>query len=195
MQLLETRSRGAAAARASDVIGELEAAVAADPYQEGLWELLITALYRAGRQADALATYQRVRARLADELGLEPGPRLRELERQILDHDPALRAAPAAGNLPSLAPSSSGATPRSPPSPSCSATERLVEIVGPGGIGKTALAIATGRTLRRPGGVWLARLEAATTADEVLDTLIAALGVTGGEAALLERLKARRRAC
>ena len=83
------------------MIGELEAAVATYPYQEGLWELLITALYRAGRQADALATYQRVRARLADELGLDPGPRLQQLEQQILNQDPALRGA-AAGNLPSL---------------------------------------------------------------------------------------------
>ena len=59
---------------AGDVIGELEAAVATYPYQEGLWELLITALYRAGRQADALATYRRVRDQLAAELGLDPGP-------------------------------------------------------------------------------------------------------------------------
>ena len=88
-----------------DVIGELEAAVATYPYQEGLWELLITALYRAGRQADALATYQRVRTLLADELGLDPGPRLQQLEQQILNHDPALARAPsaaAAGNLPSM---------------------------------------------------------------------------------------------
>ena len=83
------------------LIAELEAALATAPYQEGLWELLITALYRAGRQADALAAYQRVRALLIDDLGLEPGPRLRELERQVLEHDPALRAAPA-GNLPAL---------------------------------------------------------------------------------------------
>ena len=89
---------------AGDVIGELEAAVAAYPYQEGLWELLITALYRAGRQADALAAYQRVRARLADELGLEPGPRLRQLEHQILVHDPALdEAAPAPRREPAVA--------------------------------------------------------------------------------------------
>ena len=84
------------------MIGELEAAVAAYPYQEGLWELLITALYRAGRQADALAAYQRVRARLADELGLDPGPRLQQLEQQVLNQDPALRGPGAAGNLPSL---------------------------------------------------------------------------------------------
>ena len=60
-----------------DVIGELEAAVATYPFQESLWELLITALYRAGRQADALATYQRVRNQLAEELGLDPRPQLR----------------------------------------------------------------------------------------------------------------------
>jgi DNA-binding SARP family transcriptional activator len=58
------------------LIGELEAAVATDAYREGLWELLIGALYRAGRQADALAAYQRVRARLADELGLDVVPRV-----------------------------------------------------------------------------------------------------------------------
>ena len=74
------------------------------------------------------------------------------------------------------------------------ATSRLVEIVGPGGIGKTAVAIATGRLLNRSDGVgrdgvWLARLETATTADEVTDVLIAALGVTGGMPALLERLR------
>ena len=50
----------------ADVIGDLEAAVATYPFQESLWELLITALYRAGRQADALATYQRVRHQLAE---------------------------------------------------------------------------------------------------------------------------------
>ncbi|MDP9135096.1 MAG: AfsR/SARP family transcriptional regulator, partial [Actinomycetota bacterium] len=82
-----------------DVIGELEAAVAEDAYRERLWELLVTALYRAGRQADALATYQRVRARLADDLGLAPGPRLQQLEQQVLNHNPALRGPErAAGN-------------------------------------------------------------------------------------------------
>jgi DNA-binding SARP family transcriptional activator len=67
MRLLEIRF--AARSRlgdVGDVIGELEAAVAAYPFQESLWELLITALYRAGRQADALTTYQRVRNRLSE---------------------------------------------------------------------------------------------------------------------------------
>jgi predicted ATPase/DNA-binding SARP family transcriptional activator len=175
-----------------DVIGELEAAVATDAYQEGLWELLIAALYRAGRQADALAAYQRVRTRLADELGLVPGPRLQQLEQQILNHDPAIRGPDraAAGNLPSM---SAGLVGRETEIAALSDrlhSTRLVEIVGPGGIGKTAIAIATGATLSGfPGGVWLARLETAASADDVLDTLIAAMNVTGGEAALLERLK------
>ena len=85
MQLMETRF-AARLRLGEDVIGELDAAVATAPYREELWELLITALYRAGRQADALAAYQRVRTRLADELGLEPGPRLKEIEQP--DPDP-----------------------------------------------------------------------------------------------------------
>jgi len=193
MKLIETRfSARLALGDGGDVIGELEAAVATDAYREGLWGLLITALYRAGRQADALATYQRVRTRLADELGLVPGPQLQQLEQQILNHDPAIRGPDraAAGNLPSMAAELVGRETEIAALSDLLHSRRLVEIVGPGGIGKTAVAIATARTLSEfPGGVWLARLEAATTADDVLDTLIAALNVTGGEAALLERLK------
>ena len=177
-----------------DLVGELEAAVSAYPFQEGLWALLITALYRAGRQADALATYQRVRALLADELGLDPGPRLQQLERQILRQDPSLRVpdrvpprpAAAAGNLPSLSAGLVGREEDIAALAGLLAEQRLVEVVGPGGVGKTAVAIATGRALAEPA--WLVRLEAATTADEVLDAVLAAIDVTGGEAALLERL-------
>ncbi len=201
MALMETRfAAQLGLGGAGEEISDLESAVATYPYQEGLWELLITALYRAGRQADALATYQRVRGLLAAELGLAPGPRLQELERQILVQDSNLgigdRAARALetrarpGNLPSLAAELVGRETEIAALSDLLASHRLVEIVGPGGIGKTAVAIATGRRLTAPGGVWLARLETATTADDVLDTLITALHVTGGEAALLERLKA-----
>lgn len=75
---------------AGDVVGELEALVRVHPQREGLWALLMIALYRDGRQADALATYQRARSWLADELGLDPGLRLQHLEQQILAHDPTL---------------------------------------------------------------------------------------------------------
>ena len=184
-----------------DVIGELEAAVATYPFQESLWELLITALYRAGRQADALATYQRVKNQLAEELGLDPRPQLQELEQRILVQDPSLHfasrvparvdAAPSAGNLPSMTGALVGRMKEVAAVSDLLAGERLVEIVGPGGIGKTAVAIAVGRRLASStDGVWLARLETAATADDVVDVLVSALGGPGGEEALLERFRA-----
>lgn len=74
-------------------IAPLAELTAAHPFREELWASLMTALYRVGRQTDALAAFQRVREHLVDELGVEPGPRLRELERQILNHDPRLGTA------------------------------------------------------------------------------------------------------
>jgi predicted ATPase/DNA-binding SARP family transcriptional activator len=178
---------------AAALVGELESAVARDPYREALWELLITALYEAGRQADALAAYQRVRSQLADELGLDPGPRLKQLELRVLTQDPDLPGPDAGtptGNLPSLSAELVGRDEEIAVLARLLGRERLVEVVGPGGIGKTAVAIAAGRALAgAPGGVWLVRLESAQTADDVLDTTIAALGVAGGEPALLQRLK------
>jgi DNA-binding SARP family transcriptional activator/WD40 repeat protein len=82
----------------AQLVGELESLVGAHPLRERLWEHLITALYRAGRQADALEAYQRVRAKLVDELGIEPGQQLRALERMVLGQDPELgRAAELVG--------------------------------------------------------------------------------------------------
>ena len=74
----------------SEVIGELEGLVRQYPLHENLWYWLMTALYRGGRQADALAAYSRVRKTLFDELGLQPGRDLQELEKRILDQDPDL---------------------------------------------------------------------------------------------------------
>ena len=67
------------------------------PLRERLWVSLITALYRSGRQADALGAYTRVREALAEQLGLEPGPALRALEQQVLLQDPALDGVRLAG--------------------------------------------------------------------------------------------------
>lgn len=74
----------------AELVGELERLVHEHPFRERLLGQLMLSLYRAGRQADALAAYQAGRRSLAGELGLEPGPELRELERRILAHDPAL---------------------------------------------------------------------------------------------------------
>jgi predicted ATPase/class 3 adenylate cyclase/DNA-binding SARP family transcriptional activator len=76
--------------RAVEVAAELEALVRAHPLDEGLWAQYMLALYRSGRQADALGAYQQARRHLVDELGIDPGPELAELEHRILDHDPAL---------------------------------------------------------------------------------------------------------
>ncbi len=76
--------------RGPELVRELEQLVAEHPLRERLAAALMLALYRAGRQADALAVYRASRQRLVDELGLEPSPSLRELESRILRHDPAL---------------------------------------------------------------------------------------------------------
>jgi predicted ATPase/DNA-binding SARP family transcriptional activator len=71
-------------------IGSLTELTANHPFREGLWALLMTALYRVGRQAEALAAFRKAREHLVDQLGVEPGPRLRELETLILGHDEQL---------------------------------------------------------------------------------------------------------
>lgn len=76
--------------RQDSLVPELETLVAAHPYREGLPAQLMLALYRTGRQAEALETYRRARRTFSEELGLEPGPRLRELEGAILRHDSSL---------------------------------------------------------------------------------------------------------
>jgi DNA-binding SARP family transcriptional activator/WD40 repeat protein len=80
--------------RHADVVPELERLVAGEPLREGWWRLLMLALYRAGRQGDALAAGRRARALLAEELGTEPGLGLRQMEAAILAHDPALEHTP-----------------------------------------------------------------------------------------------------
>ena len=74
----------------AEVIGDLEALVHAHQEREGFAALLMVALYRDGRQADALATYQRTRTWLLDELGLDPGSDLQQLEQEVLVHDASL---------------------------------------------------------------------------------------------------------
>ena len=84
--------------RHAELIGELEALLATNPTREGLAGQMMLALYRAGRQADALAVYNAIRRELAEQLGLEPGPALNDLQAEILRHAPTLR-------LPSAQPS------------------------------------------------------------------------------------------
>jgi DNA-binding SARP family transcriptional activator len=84
--------------RAGDAVVRLEAHVAANPLREHAWGQLMLALYRLGRQADALRAYQEVRGVLTEELGIEPNPALRELEAAILQQRPELLSGPAGAN-------------------------------------------------------------------------------------------------
>ncbi len=117
--------------RHAQLIGELEALVAAHPYQERLHGLLMLALYRSGRQAEALQAYQVVRVALSDELGLEPGQDLRELQSAILRQDSTLAAHP---------PDTPPAPQRpSPPAPAVEDELRPVTVLFADIVGSTAL--------------------------------------------------------
>jgi len=117
--------------RHEDVIGELEALVRAHPYQERLHAQLILALYRSGRQADALEAYRTVRTALSDELGLQPGQALRELETAILRQDDALFPDPSETASPRPA--------EPPPKRSSSDELRPVTVLFADIVGSTAL--------------------------------------------------------
>lgn len=82
-----------AAGQAAEVATELPALIATQPFREGLRGQLMVALYRCGRQAEALSVYAETRTLLTDELGVEPGPGLVRLHRQVLRADPALEPA------------------------------------------------------------------------------------------------------
>ena len=81
----------------AELVPELEALVREHPTRERLRAALMLALYRSGRQVEALERYRDLKRTLDEELGLEPGPRLQQLERSILTHDPAIEAPPARG--------------------------------------------------------------------------------------------------
>ncbi|MFR9775923.1 AfsR/SARP family transcriptional regulator [Micromonospora sp. MS34] len=197
------------------LLPELRELVAAHPLRERLAGLLIRALHRAGRSAEALAEYERMRATLADTLGTDPGPELAALHLEILRGGPepedataglrgagapvgvaADRAGLAAdsraatlvrGNLPATMTSFVGRADAVARVEALLDRFRLVTLTGPGGAGKTRLAVESGRTVadRFPDGVWLVELAPVTDPAEVPQAVLAALGLR--EQALLAR--------
>lgn len=165
----------------ADELGEL---VAAHPLRERLAAAHLLALYRSGRQSEALAGYGTLRERLAGELGLDPGPALVSLHQAMLEQDPSLTAvaAPAtsaarpAANLPAPLTELVGRQEAVTGVRALVETSRLVTLTGPGGVGKTRLALATASALSFPDGVWLVEL-AGVRAAELVDVVAAQLGM------------------
>ncbi len=89
-----------AAGRHAEVVARLEALIAEEPLRERLHAQRMLALYRAGRQSEALEAYHEARAALIEQIGVEPGPELKRLQEQILAQDPALEAPPPTVELP-----------------------------------------------------------------------------------------------
>ena len=154
----------------------LRTLVARYPLRERLREQLMLALYRSGRQADALAAYQDARHVFADELGLDPGPALSALEGAILRHDPSLLPGPAARpTIPRPLTSFVGRTAELDGIAAALEDDRLVTVVGPGGVGKTRLATEVAR--RADVAAWWVSLDSVDDGAGVLPTIAVALGI------------------
>ena len=183
--------------RHQSVIGELRALVEREPLRESLHRMLMLALYRAGRQAEALEVYQRTRSLLVEELGVEPGPELRDLHAAVLDRSPSLdleapTAAPPARQLPASIADFTGreeelAALRQYLGDTRGQTSyglRIVGLSGPGGVGKSTLAIRAAHELAGafPDGQLYADVRATGGTDAAMATLdrfLRALGVPG----------------
>lgn len=179
------------AGRVLEHLPELEELAAQHPLREPLHELLIRAYAALGRQADALGAYRRIRGRLVDELGVDPGPRLQELEAGVLRQDPSLVGSSPLSMQPiveELAPIPAIGNVYQPTSRLLhrgvdeDATEKmlalhqLVTITGPAGVGKTHFAVELACRVKRTHGVWLVSLESTTSPDQVAETIAATLG-------------------
>ncbi|MFI6598983.1 BTAD domain-containing putative transcriptional regulator [Nonomuraea sp. NPDC050536] len=172
--------------------------VAAHPLRERLRAVHMKALYRAGRQSEALASYRQLRTLLADELGLDPSPEIVAVHEAILRQDPALAPPGAASSLPAPLTDMIGRQPQVRDVSALLETFRLVTLTGSGGVGKTRLALeiawhVTGSpaagargSVAFPDGVWLVELAGAA---DVAEAVAAALGMRDDSAApLAERL-------
>lgn len=202
------------------VIPELESLTEQYPTRERLWGQLMVALYRGNRQAEALAVYARARDRLADELGIDPGQALQQIELGILRHDPVLgepeellsRAAGSVDRLDNLDRSTDQPRPRDrlgvPAIPGeligrrellselvdvvCSTSSGVLSLVGPGGLGKSRLAVAAAQQLLDAGRrvLFLSAMPGQTGAELVAGLAVALGGAEPQDDSLASSVRA-----
>ncbi|MFC5102086.1 AfsR/SARP family transcriptional regulator [Kibdelosporangium philippinense] len=152
---------------ATGAVPDLEELVRAAPLRERRWALLVLALYRVGRQGDALAALRRARAVLAEELGVDLGAELQDLERQVLAQDPSLRKRPSGRPLTSFL----GRHSEIDTIDGLFHTQRLISLVGPAGVGKTRLAV------EYADDPWFARLADVRQSGELPSVVADAIGL------------------
>ncbi|MGF6888969.1 putative ATPase/DNA-binding SARP family transcriptional activator [Nocardia sp. GAS34] len=177
-----------------EVLPDLEAAAAEQPLSERLAALRMRALAAAGRQADALEAYEAIRARLGDELGIDPSAELRETHMALLRGEferPRARVEPPARRLPAQRTSFVGRSDELRRLATQLADSRLVTIVGPGGAGKTRLSL---EAISRSGHdrVWFVPLAGVSAPEQLTDAVAGALhslsGAPAGAADPIDRL-------
>ncbi len=173
--------------QAERALADVEALIRETPHDERSRAQQMLALYRCGRVEDALAAYLETRAALLEEVGIEPGTELQELQRRILAQDPSLApsaptAAPARSvevHLPGRTSELLGRTAELATVTQLLGHHRVITLVGPAGAGKTRLAVeaaATGAALF-PDGVWFADLAAITDPALIGPTIMSTLGL------------------
>lgn len=163
--------------RHAEILADLEAAGAEHPLRERLASLRIRALYAAGRQSDALAVYERTRATLAEELGVDPSNELQQTHLAVLRGELA-KPRPDNDHLPVRLTSFVGRERELDLLATSLASARLVTLVGPGGAGKTRLATeaAVRHSAYHRGHVWFVPLASVRDAGDVTGAVLAALG-------------------
>ncbi|HVT68095.1 MAG TPA: BTAD domain-containing putative transcriptional regulator, partial [Trebonia sp.] len=183
LEALEARA-GAdlALGRHADLTSELGELVKQHPLRERLWAQLMVALYRCGRQSDALTAYQTARRLLDEQLGVLPGPELESMHHAVLRHHPSLDPPGAARTRPTLPRPLGEFVGRQRESGQLAELldgHRLVSLVGAAGVGKSRLAVEVARSVtgRYPGGTWFVDLSTLTTAELVPQAVADALGV------------------
>ncbi len=186
-------------------VADLEALVAAEPLRERRWALLMQALYGSGQQAEALRAFARARAVLVEEVGVEPGPELRRLEASVLAQDDEAvlgghRPTPLtvgesfrrSGQLPHPVAALLGRDDELSRLEGAVRSNRLVTLVGPGGVGKTRLALELARTLEptRSDGVWWVDLISTRADRDVVGAVFRSLGLGDAPGGPVEDVRA-----